>query len=89
MSLSSELDGTEFDEYWRLRESTLSTLTWLSLKIDLADFFENLLIIYTTTSRHTQEQLPTWERAVSWEILKYLMKQTTTVNHSFIYSFLH
>jgi hypothetical protein len=49
------MDEMEFDEYWRLRESTLSALTWLSLKIDVADFFENLLIIYTNPSRHTQE----------------------------------
>jgi hypothetical protein len=49
------MDDMEFDEYWRLRESTLSALTWPSLKIDLADFFENLLVIYTTASRHTQE----------------------------------
>ena len=45
----------EFDEYWRLREFTLSALTWLFLKIELTDFFEYLLIMYTNASRQTQE----------------------------------
>ena len=36
-------------------KSTLSALTCLLLKMEVAGFFENLLIIYTTASRHTQE----------------------------------
>ena len=46
---------TEFDEYWRLRESTLSALTCLLLKIESTDFFENMLLIYKTESRPIQE----------------------------------
>ena len=60
------MDDMEFDECWRLIESTLSALTWLSLKIDVA-IFENLLIIYTAASPHTQEYLPTWERCILFE----------------------
>jgi hypothetical protein len=48
--LSSEMDDVEFDEYWRLRESTLSALNRLPLKIEVADFFENVLLIYKTAS---------------------------------------
>ena len=68
------MDDMEFYEYWRLVESTLSALTCLLPKTEVADFFEKLLFIFTTASRQTQESLRMSERAVSWEIQKYLMK---------------
>jgi hypothetical protein len=68
------MDDMEFDEYWRLVVSTLSTLTCLLPKTEVANFFEKLLLIYTNSSRQTQESLRMSERAVSWESQKYLMK---------------